>query len=234
MIRTIRIFIAPLMVVILSGISLSLSAQAEEKMPRFNAGGGLIIANSSDFWDDFMKGPMCFGANFQINKIIGKKILLGISTDIGVLTKGSYSEQIFFGLTVDYSGTSGSCISIFIPVTAYMAGDAVKSAAGFYTRVGIGVVWRKTNYTVSESSTKITDDVSTNSTSLAMTGSLGVDFKIGSGRLYFELNCNPSLTGNVKVVEQIGTTSTSESYDKNIVDHFLGETAVRIGYIFTF
>ncbi len=206
----------------------TITAGGEEKIPAFNIGIGAILAFARD--GDVQGFSIC------ANKIRTKKLLLGISSDIGRIYFEGWKGNNYGAAVI--GNTNGFYTNIFANASSYFMGNAVNSRAGLYGKLGLGATGYKTKQTVTF--VGLPEENTYEATSLNFSAQLciGGDVKLGRGRLFTEIVATPVIFGNYSYKASSSTSEVGYPYtwtqNPNITNGLEGEFGLRCGYVINF
>lgn len=179
-----------IIVLALVSVLSKVSAQGSEESKKMRLGLGL-----SSFW---IGGGI--GGNLKFDYLLNDKFSFGVNTMLSTYHANDYTfpaDQNSPGIKVDYS--TGNAKAFCLTANYYILGkNNNESKFGFY--LGSGLSYADYNYSTKVNTLLATNDpkyyqydnFSTNK-SFSMVGTIGVDFKLGSGKIFLDLVNNLAL-----------------------------------------
>ncbi len=212
--------------------SKTVNTVTEEKTSTITIGAGAVLASSD--WGN-LKG---FAIN--ANKICTKKLSLGISTDMGKLHVRGSSAGSFDG-AIQFNPINGIYANFFAAANYYFLGDAAKSKAGMYGKLGLGAVKYNAMRTIAFAGYSGIQTIDVSSFNISAQLCFGGDVKIGKGRLFAETFFNPVLIGSISykgsAAANVPFQPDSYTSKTNIfkgTNGSFGDIGLRLGYAVNF
>ena len=202
------------------------TATSEETLPGFTIGVGAVLAATMDGYVQ--------GIHLKANKFVNSKLGFGISSDIGRMHEKGFSGGSEVGNSV-IGNTSGLYANFFATASYYLLGKTT-SKAGMYTKLGIGVLGYRTEQTQSAVGYSNVSKSKLSASSFSSQLCLGVDFKLGNGRVFTEIDALPSFVGQRSLVI-LNSDPPDPAYKTVFPDWNFKkplQSSFRIGYVINF
>ena len=210
-------------------VQVNAKSNNEEIVPTHTLDVGLVVA--TDVW----------GLAARYNKVLTKKWLVGVNTDIGgiYVPHKPNNDSVY---SDPYKGVSGS---LFATTTYYFCGNVTTDKWGFYGRFGLGVYAGKggqsyhyvvPQYTypngspqgVYSGSLPITTVYNYSEKGVAAQICIGTDFKVAKGKAFVDLTSN-AVAYDI-YTSDIKSTDPNSTFKSTYTAWGMQNLGLRIGY----
>jgi len=205
----------------------------EEEIPNYTIGAGVIMATTSN------SGNLQ-GINVNMNKVRNKKLLFGLSSDIGRVYQKGFASGTHEGAAV-HGNISGVYTNVFVNTSYYFWGNASKNKAGLYGKLGLGTVWYRTHKNISTVGWQVSENYQKTSANFSAELCMGGSLKLGNGKLFVEIVSLTSLVEKNSLSATQSEGGTDPSYPFTRVENttilnnnFSGQHGLRLGYAINF